>query len=248
MNEDAVEALNDILDALQDVLEDPVFTARQDAPRSMFQALVSFWRNGYKLHDDEFVIERLELLDEQRPGKLIALARALERAGELRGLQGPRDRNPWYKLAIAPLILPQLCGAMGLLKLSTREAQWALYYGVWLAQAVGMSALASLISPHLVPGVILWCVFAEMMEKDLDAEELLASMFLFRMLRASMKLEHVLDLCWEKGVEAGRLLTVSERFAIMRDARRHAERYDDERPRRKAGGGVRVNLLGPKDR
>lgn len=213
MNEEAVEALNDILDALRDVLEDPVFTARQDAPRSVFAATVALFRNGFKLHDDEFVIQRLELLDQQRPGKLIALARALERAGELRGLQGARDRNPWYKAAIAPLILPQLCGAVALLKLSTREAQWAVYYGVWLLQALALSLFASLISAHLVPGVLLWCILAEMMEKDLDTEELLGSLFLFRMLHASVKLEHVLDLCWEKGVEAGRLMTVSERFA-----------------------------------
>lgn len=226
MNEEAVEALNDILDALQGVLEDPVFTARQGAPTSVFAAVVALFRNGGKLHDDEFVIERLERLDRQRPGKLTALARALERAGDLRGLQGSRDRNRWYKLAIAPLLLPQLFGAMALLKLSTREAQWLVYYGIWLAQAVGLSFLVSLISPHLVPGVVLWCIVAEMMEKDLDAEELLGSLFLFRMLYTSMKLEHVLDLCREKGVEAGRLITVSERFAVLRDSRRQSNRFD----------------------
>lgn len=224
MNEEGIEALDEILNCLEDILTDPVFTARSDAPRSIPQAFLAFFRNGWKQHDDEFLILRLELLEEQRPGKLAALARAMEKAGDLKGLQNSRERNPWYKLASAPVILPQLCGLVTLLKLSTRDAQLPVYYAVWLVQAVGLAFLASLISPHLVPGVILWCIVAEMMEKDLDAEELLGSLFLFRMLAASMRLERVLDLCWEKGVEVGRLMTVSDRFAIRRDARRQLDR------------------------
>jgi hypothetical protein len=220
LNEEGIEALDEILDALRDILEDPVFTARPDAPRSIPAAFVAFFRNGWKQHDDEFLIARLERLDEQRPGKLEALARAMEKACNLKGLQGSRERNPWYRLAIAPLLLPQAFGLITLLKLSTRDAQLPVYYGVWLLQALFLSWLVSWISPHLIPGVLLWCIVAEMMEKDLDAEELLGSLFLFRMLAASIKLEHVLDLCWEKGVEVGRLMTVSDRYAIRRETRR----------------------------
>lgn len=214
MNEEGIEALDEILNALEDILEDPVFTARSDAPRSIPQAFVAFYRNGWKQHDDDFLIRRLELLEEQRPGKLAALAKAMEKAGDMKAAQDSRERNPWYRAAIAPLCLPQAFGLLTLLKLSSREAQLLVYYGVWLVQALVFSCLASMISPHLVPGVLLWCIVAEMMEKDLDAEELLRSLFLFRMLAASVRLEHVLELCWEKGVEVGRLMTVSDRYAI----------------------------------
>jgi hypothetical protein len=249
MKEEAVEALNEILDALQDVLEDPVFTARADPPRTSWDAFIAFVGNGFKFHDDAFVISRLELIDEQRPGKLAALAAALEKACELQGLQSSRDRSPWYKLATAPLFLPQIAGILCLLKFSTREAQWVAYYGVWLVQAIGMSLLVSLLSPTLVPGVLMWCILSEMMEKDLDTEELLGSLFLFRMLRASIKMEHVLDLCQEKGVECGRLMSVSERFSTLRVARRRWEREEadasgqEERPTAR----LRVNLLRNRD-
>ena len=212
--EDAIDALNDILDALQDVLEDPVFTAR-DEPTSF----LSFIRSGFTFHDDDFVMERLQLLHEQRPGKLDALARALEKASDLSGLQSPREKNRWYKLAIAPLIVPQVLGLLALLKFSSREAQYLVYYSVWLGQAIGLATLVSLFLPALAPSVLVWHILAEMMEKDLDAEELLGSLFLFGMMRASWKMETVLALCHEKGVECGKLVAVSERFAHLRTRR-----------------------------
>lgn len=217
MNEEAVDALNDILDALQDILEDPVFTASDEAPRSAWDALVLFWRGRGYMHDDAFVLERLERLDEQRPGKLAALARAMENAGNLQGLQNERDRLTWYKVATAPLLLPSVLSAIALLKFSSREAQWLVYYAVWLAQAVGGAMFVSLLAPALAPTVIVWCILSEMMEKDLDAEELLGSLFMFRMLRASTKMETILELCAEKGVECGRLVSLSERWAVLRN-------------------------------
>ena len=220
MKEEAVEALNEILDALQDILEDPVFTPREEAPRNTWESLVALWRGGGRMHDDDVVIERLEMIDAQRPGKLAALARAMEHASALQHLESQRAKNGWYKLATAPLILPQLLSMLALLTFSTREAQWLVYYGVWLAEAVFFSMLADLISPLLVPTVIMWCVIAEMMEKDLEAEELLGSLFLFRMLMASSKMESILELCREKGVECGRLVSVSERWAVSRASRR----------------------------
>lgn len=243
MNEEAVDALNDILDALQGILEDPVFTAREVAPRTPWESAVAFFRNRGRLHDDEFVLERLELLDEQRPGKLAALARAMQNASDLSGLQGPRERNGWYKLATAPLFLPQLLGLFALLKFSTRDAQWLVYYGVWLTEAVVGSLLVSLISPALAPAVMIWCILSEMMEKDLNTEELLGSLFLFRMLRASVKMETILDLCWEKGVECGRLVSLSERWAVIRGARRRLGEMDETDPEERPRARLRVNLL-----
>jgi hypothetical protein len=229
MNEDAVDALNDILDALQDILEDPVFTVRDSAPRTVWDSVVALWRGRGRMHDDDVVIERLELIEEQRPGKLAALARAMEHASALQGLESQRSRNAWYKFATAPLIVPQVLGMLGLLTFSTREAQWVIYYGVWLGEAVFFASLANLISPLLVPGVIMWCVIAEMMEKDLEAEELLGSLFLFRMLSASSKMESILELCREKGVECGRLVAVSERWALTRASRRRHDQFGGAR-------------------
>lgn len=220
MNEEAIDALNDILDALQDILEDPVFTVREEAPRTVWESVLALWRGRGRMHDDDVVIERLELIEQQRPGKLAALARAMEHASALSGLESQRSRNAWYKFATAPLIVPQVLGMLALLTFSTREAQWLVYYGVWLGEAVFFAMLADLISPLLVPGVIMWCVIAEMMEKDLEAEELLGSLFLFRMLSASSKMESILELCREKGVECGRLVAVSERWALTRGTRR----------------------------
>ena len=241
MQEEAIDALNDILDAIQDILEDPVFTAREAAPRTAWESISWFFKNGGRMHDDEFVLERLELLDEQRPGKLAALAQAMEHAAELQGLQSSRERNGWYKLATAPLFLPNLLGLFALLKFSAREAQWLVYYGVWLTEAVLVSLAVSVISPALAPGVILWCIISEMMEKDLDTEELLGSMFLFRMLRASVKMETILELCWEKGVECGRLVSISERFSILRGTRRRPQ--EDEEESEPSRARLRVNLL-----
>jgi len=229
MKEEAVDALNDILDALQDILEDPVFTAREEAPHTPWESMVALWRGRGRMHDDDCVIERLEMIDAQRPGKLAALARAMEHASALQHLESARSRNTWYKVATAPLIVPQLLGMLALLTFSAREAQWIVYYGVWLGEAVFFSSLANLLTPLLVPTVILWCVIAEMMEKDLEAEELLGSLFLFRMLSASSKMESILELCREKGVECGRLVAVSERWAVTRAARRRSELVRDGR-------------------
>ena len=239
MKEEAVEALNDILDALQDILEDPVFTARDEAPHSAWESLQAFWRGGGQMHDDSVVLERLERLDEQRPGKLAALARAMENAGNLQGLKNDRDRLTWYKVATAPLLVPQVVSALALLKFSSREAQWFVYYALWLGEAIGGSMLVSLISPALAPAVIVWCILSEMMEKDLDAEELLGSLFLFRMLSASTKMETILELCAEKGVECGRLVSLSERWAVLRGTWRRPAEDGERRPRAK----LRVNMM-----
>lgn len=241
MKEEAVEALNDILDALQDILEDPVFTARAEAPRSTWEAIVAFWRGRGRLHGDDVVLQRLELLDEQRPGKLAALARAMENAGDLKGLQSSRDAITWYKVVTAPLFIPNMLGAVALLKFSSREAQWFVYYAVWLAEAVFGSMLVSLLSPALAPTVIVWCILCEMMEKDLDSEELLGSLFLFRMLRASTKMETILELCTEKGIECGSVVSLAERWAVLRGnwRRPDPETEDAQRPKAK----LRVNML-----
>ena len=237
MTEEAVAVLNDIMDALRVVLEDPHF---QKAPQLATHPVLSAWRfikNGFRFHDERLVLDNLKKVEEKAPFKINGLLLALRKSVVLHQLRSLRQDRRIYKLATLPLLLPRVASILSLLKFSTREAQSLAYYTVWLFQALALYALVGYFFPLIAPGVLMWCVIAETMDRDLEVEEILGSLGLFSILSMSCKVEYVLDLCQDKGIELGTLIHAAESYGVYR-AIAELEPPPESRPRR-----MRVNLL-----
>jgi hypothetical protein len=235
-----MDELGDLMEALRLVLEDSRFPRLRSGSPAGLAGLLAVLRGG-RGQDGALVYDSLRQIQETAPYKLTGLYEILQKPGALSGLKGMRDGKAWYMIATAPRILPNLLAALALLKFSSREAQWSAYAMAWVIQAAGLCAVVGWLAPMLVPGLIVWCVGSEVLHSQLDFEEVMTFVCPFSILRACSKMEYVLELCQEKGVELGRLLEVSEQFVreggMGRPRRRSSRQQGSSR-------SPRVNLLG----
>jgi hypothetical protein len=218
-----LDDLGELMDSLRLILEDSLFE-RPSASRLSGTALCyRFFKDGFRFHDDTLIYRNLEEIHSRAPYKLTGLFEVMgrRRLGKRKGL---RDGNVWYLMATAPRLLPFLASLIGLLKFSAREAQWAIYSTVWIAQLIIVGALLSLISPQLVPALVVWAVGAELMHEQLDIEEALRCFCPVATLRTLSKMEYVLELCQERCIEIGKLIDVGERFVKEHPVRSRVER------------------------
>ena len=223
MREEAFQALDEIMDALRVILEDSHFKPAPDRPRSLLSSVISFFRNGLQFHDEALIRQNLEEIRKHAPSKLDALDKAFTRGLGLIDTRSLREQNTIHQIAMAPLLLPRAFSVWGLFKFSSRDAQFGLYYVVWFLELMAVCALAGWLSPALVPGIVIWFVGAEFVDKDLELEEAWHQGYLFTLLVFAGNIELVLELCHAKGVELGKLLQVSERFVLFEMASQSPE-------------------------
>jgi hypothetical protein len=207
-----LDDLGELMDSLRLILEDSLFERPSVSRLSGTALCYRFFQNGFRFHDDTLIYRNLEEIHSRAPYKLTGLFEVLGRRRSLSKRRGLRDGNVWYLVATAPRLLPFLASLVALLKFSAREAQWAIYSTVWIAQLVIAGTLISLISPQLVPALVVWAVGAELMHEQLDIEEALRCFCPVASLRTLSKMEYVLELCQERCIEIGKLIDVGERF------------------------------------
>jgi hypothetical protein len=215
MKADTLESLDEIMDALRVILEDPCFKPAAGCPLPFFRRLYHFVSNNLAFHDETLIRENLEEIRKHSPSKLDVLERALSKGTASLDTRGIRERSLVYQLATAPIFLPRVFGILAFLKFSSREAQLTVHYGIWLVQTVVLSALAGWISPQLVPGILVWSIVTEIVDRDLEFEEAWSLGYLFSLLTFVGNTELVLELCQAKGIELGKLLRVSERYVLF---------------------------------
>jgi hypothetical protein len=215
MKEEAFQALDEIMDALRVILEDPHFKPVSDRPRSWISVTWDFLRNGLQFHDESLIRANLAQIRKHSPSKLDVLDRAFTRGLGMMDMRSIREQSTLNQIAMAPLILPRAFSVWGLFKFSTREAQFGAYYIVWFVELMLACAVIGWLAPVLVPGIVVWFVAAEFVDKDLELEEAMSQGYLFSLLVFAGNIELVLELCREKGIELGKLLQVSEQFVLF---------------------------------
>jgi len=215
MKEDTFETLDEIMDALRVILEDPHFKASSDRPLPPYRRAWQFLSNGLTFHGESLIRENLEEIRKHSPSKLDVLEQALSKGSGSLDTRGARERSLLYQLATAPIFFPRVLGILAFLKFSSRDAQILVHYGTWLVQTVALSAFAAWLSPQLVPGVLVWSIVTEIVDRDLEFEEAWSLGYLFSLLTFVGNTELVLELCQNKGIEFGKLLHVSERYVLF---------------------------------
>src|SRR5262249_41378722 len=126
-----LDDLGELMDSLRLILEDAQFERPKTSRLTGPQRAWSFFRNGFRFHDDLLIYRNLEEIHSHSPYKLTGLFEVLGRRRSLGKKRGVRDGNIWYLIATAPRLLPFLASLVALLKFSAREAQWAIYSMVW---------------------------------------------------------------------------------------------------------------------
>lgn len=213
MRSDILEPLDELAGALVNVLSDPAFDTFRKADQVGLGKYLSFLKNGFSYHSEGEILEALRDVHTRRPYLFTQVFAACRRLGSIRDFRDMREKSLAYRIAAAPIHLPKMIGTLALLKLSTREAQWSVYYLVLGLECLLLMLILGWLSPQLVPGAFFWCALAELVERDLDTEEALSNNSLFDMLRLAGVMEELLERCDERCIEFGKLYGASERLA-----------------------------------
>lgn len=213
MRSDILEPLDELAGALCNVLADPAFDSFHKEDQVGFGKYLSFLRNGLSYHSESEILEALRDVHQRRPYLFTQVFAACRRLGSIRDFRDMREKSLAYRIAAAPIHLPKMFGTLALLKLSTREAQWSVYYTVLGLECLVLMLILGWMSPQLVAGAFFWCALAELVERDLDTEEALSNNSLFDMLRLAGVMEELLEKCDERCIEFGKLYGASERLS-----------------------------------
>ncbi|MBI4863116.1 MAG: hypothetical protein HY815_23050 [Candidatus Riflebacteria bacterium] len=245
MKQRHLEALDGMIDALRVIVDDPFFKPPPPAQRAIPRGLAASLARVFRFESEGWIDRALKEISMRSPFKVDELQRAVARYNECTESGDPRERSRWYRLAVAPVLVPKICGGLALLKFSAFEARHVGYCAGWAVQTAVAVMVVGWICPQLVLGVILWSILAILIDDDLDLEEVFNGRCLFSALTFVGNMELLMERCRAKEAELGALLSAVDRLVkkeILADPAATGE-SGRSLPSASPSVPIRVNLL-----
>ena len=225
MDQESLEALDDLIEALQSVADDPHMGTERDDTKFSWREAYQFLRGTLHTSDSTDIYNSLKQIRRDRPQKIEDLAQAYKNRVAHGDPSDFRSSSLAYKLFTAPIHLPKKAGSWALNRFSSENAMQTAHYATLLTQTAALTAGATAINPLIGPPVAAWCITSDIGDKILDYQKASQLMHSIWPSLIRGKEQELLATCNRKRIAFGELQEVTQNF--VQDYKSNRIRADD---------------------